>query len=241
MSEIMPKPSVVILAGGLGTRIRHLLDGQPKPLAPVAGKPFLEWVIRFYARQGLEDFIVAAGYRADLIEAFCRSLALPGVRVRCVAEPSPLGTAGGFCHAVTADASESWLVCNGDSLVCADLADFLKLVDAEDARLLALKVTDASRYGNLAVDARGLLTSFNEKVAGCGLINAGVYLLRSRLLARFPSERPLSFETDVFPALLREQMRIRVTEVAAPFIDIGTESSLREAEAFIIENQEHFL
>ena len=239
----MPKPSVVILAGGLGTRIRHLLDGQPKPLAPVAGKPFLEWVIRYYARQGLDNFILSAGYRSDLIEEFCRSLNLPGLRVRCVAEPSPLGTAGGFCHAATTGSSESWLVCNGDSLVCADLAAFLTLGadDPEDARLLALKVTDASRYGNLAVDERGLLTSFNEKAPGCGLINAGVYLLRSRLLARFPSQRPLSFETDVFPMLLKENARIRVAEVAAPFIDIGTESSLREAEAFIIQNQEHFI
>jgi NDP-sugar pyrophosphorylase family protein len=178
-----------------------------------------------------------------LIEDFCRSLDLPGVAVRCVAESSPLGTAGGFCHAVHADNSASWLVCNGDSLVCADLSSFLLLgaTDPEEARLLALKVTDCSRYGNLAVNEHGHLTSFNEKVPGRGLINAGVYLLRSGLLARFSSQRPLSFENEVFPSLINQNTLIRVEEVAAPFIDIGTESSLRAAETFIIENQKHFL
>lgn len=239
----MQKPTAVILAGGLGTRISHLLEGLPKPLAPVAGKPFLEWVIRYYARQGLGNFVVSAGYRADLIADFCRTLDLPGVHVRCVAEATPQGTAGGFCHAVAGDRSESWLICNGDSLVCADLSSFLSFGkgDPEEARLLALQMEECGRYGNLALDERGCLTAFHEKVAGKGLINAGVYLLRSGLLARFPAQRPLSFETECFPSLLKENVMIRVDKVSAPFIDIGTESSLREAEAFILRNQDYFI
>ena len=239
----MQPPTAVILAGGLGTRIRHLLDGRPKPLAMVAGKPFLEWVIRYLAQQGIENFIVSAGYRADLIADFCAALALPNVCVRAVEEASPQGTAGGFLHAAAGDASKSWLVCNGDSLVCANLASFLSLqeTDPEDGRLVALHVEESSRYGNLRVDAHGCLAAFDEKVAGSGLINAGIYLLRARLLDRLPDQRPLSFETDWFPALLKEGRRFRVDKVSAPFIDIGTESSLREAEAFITQNQKHFL
>jgi D-glycero-alpha-D-manno-heptose 1-phosphate guanylyltransferase len=231
----MQPPTAVILAGGLGTRIKHLLDGRPKPLAEVAGKPFLEWLIRYLARQGIEKFIVSAGYRADMIAEFCATLALPNVRIRSVAEDSPQGTAGGFLQAVAGDQSKSWLVCNGDSLVCANLASFLSLheSDPEDGRLLALHVEDSSRYGNLRVDEQGYLAAFNEKVAGTGLINAGVYLLRARVLEHSSTKRPLSFETDLFPALLREGKRIRVDKVTAPFIDIGTESSLQEAEAFI--------
>ena len=236
-------PTAVILAGGLGTRIRHLLDGLPKPLAPVAGRPFLEWVIRFYARQGIANFVISAGYRAEMIEAFCAEFSHPGVRVRCRREDVPLGTAGGFLNAIAGEPSETWMVCNGDSLACTNLTGFLSVTrDApEEARLLALDVADTGRYGNLKLDERGFLAAFNEKVAGRGLINAGVYLFRESLLRQPPSQRPLSFETDWFPALLKAGKRIRVDKAAAPFIDIGTESSLREAEAFVTQNQSYFL
>ena len=175
--------------------------------------------------------------------ASAMSMAVPKVRIRSVAENAPQGTAGGFFHAIAGDASESWLVCNGDSLVCANLTSFLALEerDPEDGRLLGLHVEDSSRYGNLRIDERGCLAAFNEKVAGSGLINAGVYLLRARLRSRFPAQRPLSFETDWFPARLKEGLRFRVDKVSAPFIDIGTESSLQAAEKFILENQKYFV
>ncbi len=236
-------PTAIILAGGLGTRIRHLLDGRPKPLAIVAGRPFLEWVIRFLGKQGIRNMIISAGYRAEMIADFCAGFPIRGIHPRCVTETTPQGTAGGFLEAMASDQSPAWLVCNGDSLVCADLRGFIaELDDSEiDGALIALEVADGSRYGNLRFDEHSNLTAFDEKAGNSNLINGGIYLLRPRLLADFPQKRPLSFETEVFPALVRAGARIRLHRVSAPFIDIGTEASLQEAENFIQTNQEHFL
>lgn len=242
MSSAVDAPTAVILAGGLGTRIRRVLGDRPKPLAPVAGKPFLEWLILFLAKQGIARVIVSAGYRAEMVASFCASLAVPGVSVACVAERVPLGTAGGFLEAIASDPSGLWLVCNGDSVVCAELRKFIEgFRESDDAAMLALQVEEGSRYGNLSCDPAAYLTGFVEKSAQTGLINAGVYLLRRRTLPHFPAQRPLSFENDVFPTLLQADAKIRVYTVRAPFIDIGTESSLGEAESFIQHNRDAFI
>src|SRR5438552_3578885 len=106
----------VVLVGGLGTRVRHLLQGRPKPLAPVAGRPFLEWVLRYLREQGLERVVLAAGYAADQVEAFAGSIDLPGMDVQVVTETAPRGTAGAFVYAWSASAREeaNVLVLNGD-------------------------------------------------------------------------------------------------------------------------------
>lgn len=235
----MPAPLVVILAGGSGTRIRHLLPDLPKPLAPVAGRPFLEWVIRYFRKQGLADIVVSAGFLSERIFEFSKSSG-----VTCIAESQPLGTGGGFVHALSAagDRGGDVLACNGDSLVLADL----KLLLAEfgdggvDAALLGVRVPDASRFGTLKTDASGRLLGFAEKHPGAGLVNGGVYLFRRALLARFPGQRPLSFEYDVFPALLSQGANIRVVSCEAPFLDIGTEATLAQAGAFIEKHKEWF-
>ncbi len=108
-----------------------------------------------------------------------------------------------------------------------------------DGSILGLDAADAARYGTLA-SAGGRLTGFAEKRPGSGTINAGVYLLRHRLLARFPAKRPLSFETDVFPSLLAAGAAIAVVPVEAPFLDIGTPETLAQVEGFISANKSFF-
>ena len=102
-----------------------------------------------------------------------------------------------------------------------------------DGVSLGLEVDDASRYGSLAVGESGRLLGFHEKRPGRGLINGGVYFFRQRALDRFPRMQPLSMETDVFPALLSAGADLRVEGVQAPFLDIGTPESVRQAEGFV--------
>ena len=90
--------TAVILAGGLGTRVRHLLPDTPKPMALVAGKPFLEWVVRYLAREAVRRVIISTGYLGEVVERHFRTVAIKSVTIVCVAEPEPLGTAGGFLH-----------------------------------------------------------------------------------------------------------------------------------------------
>src|SRR5207237_8157393 len=107
--------TAVILAGGFGTRVKHLLPNVPKPMAPVLGKPFLEWVVRFLTRQGIHRVILSTGYLSHVIENHFRSQPVHGVSTQCIPETDPLGTAGGFLHAVhlSAHRAETWLIANG--------------------------------------------------------------------------------------------------------------------------------
>lgn len=229
----METSSAVVLAGGLGTRIRHLTGDLPKPMVDVAGRPFLEWVLRFLAANGVNRMIVSAGYKAETISAFVPGLAIGEIAV--AAEPEPLGTGGGFLHSIANDDAKAWVVCNGDSLVLTDLRAFLAAIpDDADAALVAVE-QEGDRFGRLRIAADGFLQAFEEKRGGTGPVNAGVYVFRRAALSHFP-EGASSLERDILPKL----PRVWVHAVKAPFIDIGTEESLGEAERFVRANGEWF-
>src|SRR3569623_249639 len=111
--------TAVILAGGFGTRIRHVLPDLPKPMAHVAGRPFIEWVVRFIARQGIRRAVISTGYLGEKIENHIATNSIPEVSVSCVRETTPLGTGGGFLNAAvqSGDTPDAWMVLNGDSLI----------------------------------------------------------------------------------------------------------------------------
>ena len=234
----------VVLAGGFGTRVAHLLPGVPKPMAPVAGRPFLEWIVRYLARQGLRQVVLSTGYLSEVVEDHFRANPLAGLRARCIAERHPLGTAGGFLNAarLSGESPPAWLVLNGDSLVFANLAGIAaELADpAVRGVVVGCAVPDASRYGTLAISPEGRLRGFVEKKPGKGVINAGVYLLRDSLIRELPAAAPLSFELDLFPRLIREKVVLKAVSLESPFLDIGTPESLRQAEAFVEQNRAEF-
>lgn len=227
--------TVAILAGGQGTRIRDLYPDTPKPLIEVAGKPFLEWVVRYWARLGAKRFVVSAGYKSEAIHAYLGARRKDGVEIACVTESSPLGTGGAARYAASAATGDPIVVVNGDSIVAGDLAPGLDALHdpSLDGMMFGIRVGDASRFGTLTVSGHGYLTGFAEKRPGPGLVNAGVYAFRRRLLDRFPETAPLSMELQVFPRLVETQAQIAVHALDASFLDIGTPQSLAAADAFI--------
>ncbi len=237
-------PMAVVLAGGLGTRIRTVLPHLPKSLAPVGGRPFLEWVLRYLRAQGVRRVALSTGYLADRINDFLKNLTIPDLDILCVPEPRPLGTAGALIHTLSTlhNFTDTVLVCNGDSLAMGDLTPLLRsLSDLGDgAAMLGIQVDDARHYGTLDVDSAGNLVRFAEKTPGAGLVNAGIYALRRRIIEELPDTIPLSFEYDVFPSLLNRGVPIRVTRSNAAFIDIGREESLAQADAFVERHREWF-
>jgi len=241
MSLELSQAVAVVLAGGFGTRVAHLLADTPKPMARVAGKPFVEWVVRCLARQGIPKVLFSTGHLAEVVEHYFQPQPVPGVTTRCFAETRPLGTGGGFLNAVqlSGESPEAWLVVNGDSLVFADL----KMAAAELSNpavagvVVGCTVADASRYGTLATGPAGELLGFAEKRPGSGVINAGMYLLRNSLVSDLPRTLPLSLEQEVFPQLIARGILLKVCVVDAPFLDIGTPESLRQAESFIEANR----
>jgi len=239
-----PEIGAVVLAGGFGTRVRHILGDLPKPLAPVCGYPFLHWVLRFLAGQGITRIALATHFNAEKIESFVAAFGDARLRISCVREDSPLGTAGAFLNAaqVMQPPPAGYLVMNGDSLALTPLADLTNagLSPGASGALFARHVVDASRYGRVLTDDASRLLEFAEKRPGSGLVNAGIYVFPRETLDAFPSQQPLSFEYDVFPGLIAAGRRILVTNAEVPFIDIGTEASLAEAEAFIEANRSWF-
>lgn len=237
-------PLAVVLAGGLGTRLRQTLPGLPKVLAPVAGRPFLEWLLRFLRGQGMDRIVLSTGHLAEMVEGVVAALQLPGLALACVRETAPLGTAGGFVNAfrVSDGGDTCTLACNGDSLVLTDLHTLLGALDdpTTDAAILAVHMDDAARFGTVRMDSENTLHGFNEKQPGAGLVNAGLYLFRSSAIAGFPQRMPSSFEYDVFPTLIAGGARIAVIACDAPFLDIGTAASLAQADAFIGANMRWF-
>ncbi|MBU6410764.1 MAG: nucleotidyltransferase family protein, partial [Verrucomicrobia bacterium] len=229
--------AAVVLAGGFGTRVKHLLGNLPKPMAPVAGRPFLEWIVRYLAAQNIRRVILSTGHRAEIVEAHFKTQPVPKAMVSCVPEVQPLGTAGGFLNAIRNAAPQppAWLVLNGDSLALASLGEMTATLEHPgiSGAVLGVRLADASRYGAISQNAAGDLDKFDEKRPGARLINAGVYLFKAEAIRQFPQRLPLSFEMDVFPALIAAGARLKVCAAEAPFLDIGTPESLPLAEKFI--------
>ena len=224
--QLLPdQVTAVILAGGFGTRVRHLLPNLPKPMAPIQGKPFVEWVVRYLALQGIRRGTISTGYLGEIIGRHFENQPVKSAIVSCVRETEPLGTAGGFLNAIrgVSPAPAAWLVLNGDSLALARLDEMFSCLSEPEVNgaILGVRMQDASRYGTIEQDADGFLSSFQEKKVGPGIINAGVYLLRASALWSFPGGAPLSFEREVFPALVARGGRLKVCVTQAPFLDIG--------------------
>lgn len=228
-------PVAIVLAGGLGTRIRAVHPDVPKPMIPVGGRPFLEWQLLWLAQQGIREVVLSAGYRADVI---ARHFAVPrvaGITTRCVVEEQQRGTAGAARFAAQGVTAAWAIVCNGDSLCPAALAPLVDAAVKNDADvvLLVSEMSDARDYGTVTVDEDGTVTGFLEKgaAAGSGLVNAGVYCARTAWLQGLPEQYPLSFERDVFPRMAHGQLRAART--ATPFLDIGVPERLALAEEFM--------
>jgi D-glycero-alpha-D-manno-heptose 1-phosphate guanylyltransferase len=244
MSISPEQTSAVILAGGFGTRIKHLLGDLPKPMAPVNGRPFLEWVVRYLAAQNIRRVVLSTGYLTETIEKHFQPQPVAGVTVSCVPETTPLGTAGGFLNAVHQSKinSSAWFLLNGDTLAFANLGDAIHSLQSESTAgvIFGREVPDTSRYGSLLTDADDRLASFAEKRPGRGVISTGIYLFRDSLIQSFPDRAPLSLEQEVFPALTAAGVSLKVLRMNAPFLDIGTPDTLREADIFIQQNIAQF-
>ena len=241
----MPAPgniTALILAGGFGTRIKDLLGDLPKPMAPVNGRPFVEWIVRWLKAQGVRDVILSTGFHAELVEQHFSTTPVSEMNVRCITEPEPMGTGGGlaFAAAECGATPPAWLVLNGDSLIFANVATIAEALGKADGVMVTRTVPDTSRYGSVRADEFGRITAFEEKQSGAGEINAGIYLLRHEVVADFPEARPLSLERDVFPGLLGRSGGLMAHRVEAAFLDIGTPETLSKAEAFVAENQAEF-
>lgn len=227
---------VVILAGGKGTRLAGIVTDVPKPLAPVAGRPFLDY--QFMLLEEAPDVgrvVLALGHLAERVIAHY-SANPPALDLAFANETQPLGTGGGLRNALPLTTSQQVLVLNGDSIFHWDVAA-IRARQAEasaQATIALLEVPDTSRYGAVAV-ADGRVTDFAEKAPGAirpGLINAGAYLLERALVEALPEGEPFSIERDVMPGLAARG-ELAALHFVSLFIDIGLPETYAQAATFV--------
>ena len=225
--------TALILAGGLGTRLQTALPDRPKVLAPVAGRPFLSYLMDQLIATGFRQVILCTGYKGEQIRAAFGDQ-YKGLDIRYSQEPEPLGTGGALRFGLPIISTKSVLATNGDSYVNCNLADYLAWYSENDlhASLLLTYVSDTSRYGRTEISEDSRISKFDEKGAshGPGWINAGVYIFNRGFLESIPSGKPFSLEREFFPSLIGKGLYGFRSEGA--FIDIGTPESYALAEEF---------
>jgi len=230
--------TAVILAGGLGTRLRSVFSDRPKVLAEVLGRPFLTYLLDQLSSTGIRKVILCTGYMGDKVQEVYGEM-YKSLHLFYSQEDEPLGTGGALRLALPLIKSNSVLVMNGDSYIHADLSSYARWFFHIDrnASLLLARVSDIRRYGMVRVEKDESVSAFEEKekAKGAGWINAGVYLMKTLLLKSIPSGKAFSLEREFFPSLVGNglfgyQCKVR-------FIDIGTPESYIKAENFFSDSK----
>jgi NDP-sugar pyrophosphorylase family protein len=237
----------VILAGGLGTRLRSVVADRPKPMAGIAGRPFLEYQLEFLKRYNVDDLVLCVGYRHECIRDCFGDGSAWGVRIEYSVEEELLGTAGAIKLAQR-HIRGAFLALNGDSFCEVDLRSLLhfhehRRLAGRASRLLATialtRIHDPRDYGTVGLDRRQRIVRFAEKSTshrGPQWINAGVYVLEPEILDRIPSGKKVSLEKETFPALA-EGGHLHGYPSDAPLIDIGTPEGYSRFQHFIEERE----
>lgn len=217
-----PVPEMLILAGGFGTRLRSVVSDVPKPLAPVAGRPFLYYLIERWIQQGATKLTLLLHHEAPLVEKFCFAAKRGGVwrdcQIRTLVEPTPLGTGGAVAYAVQQlRLTGSFLVANADTWVGSGVQE---ISAAAPPSIATIQVQNTERYGRMRMDGRRVM-AFEEKQAseGPGWINAGLYHLHANYFTEWDG-CPFSLEGEIFPALA-SYGELSAVPLKTDFIDIG--------------------
>jgi len=235
MSLILPMIEAIVLAGGEGKRLRAVVRDLPKPMANIAGRPFLWWLMTRLSLQGIGRVILSVGYKAEAIQEYFGN-EFRGMEVSYSIETEALGTGGGIKLALGYAKQPEVLVLNGDTYTDADLLGLLSAFRSSGTDL-AVSVTwleNVARYGAVAIDEEtNRLIGFVEKQSSsAGYINAGVYCLGREIFLKFPVADKFSFERDFMPPRL-EALKPYAFKGGRAFIDIGVPEDYECAQTLI--------
>jgi NDP-sugar pyrophosphorylase family protein len=241
----------IIIAGGFGTRLRPLTYHRPKPLVPVANRPFLEYQVALLHKHGIDDIVFATNYMADQIEGHFGDGSRFGVRMRYALEDKPLGTGGAIRNAAEMFPGETVVVFNGDVLTDFDITKILTYHNTKraTATITLSEVPSPHPFGILILNDDGKVTEWREPSeetkkalaldhdiapTGKDLINAGFYVLSPEFLDRIPHGIPSSVERDIFPRLLAEQAPVYGIAPGGFWMDVGRAEQLLVATQSVL-------
>lgn len=220
----------IVLAGGLGTRLRGAVNDLPKCMAPVNGKPFLEYVLNYLESQYVDQVILSLGYKHESVIDWLKTRAFT-FKVKWVIEQEPLGTGGGIKRALNKSEEHRVFILNGDTLFNVHLRGMLAAADEFHKVVIALKpMKNFDRYGVVQLDEAKNIIAFQEKTfRENGLINGGVYLLNKKLVDFRSFPEKFSLETD-FLEQETSSKSLKGYESDTYFIDIGIPEDYQRAQ-----------
>jgi D-glycero-alpha-D-manno-heptose 1-phosphate guanylyltransferase len=224
---------VIVLAGGQGTRLRPIIRDLPKPMADIAGRPFLWWLMTLLHQQCVGRVILSVGYRSAVIQDYLGS-SFDSMQISYCVESESLGTGGAMKLALEEASETQVIVLNGDTYTDLSFRDLISRFDLAGTDLAVTYLNDVTRYGAIVIDEKSsTITGFDEKQGlAAGYINAGIYCLRRDIFVRYPTPAKFSFERDFLPKKLGMLRAIAVKGVRA-FIDIGVPGDYRLAQTLI--------
>ncbi len=229
--------SAVILAGGLGTRLRSAVPGLPKPMAPIGGRPFLEYQLDYWIAQGIDRFVLSVGYRHEAIMGHFGPR-YKQAELEYAIEEKPLGTGGGLLLAAEkVSPGEPFLLLNGDTYFAADWKELNAYAMAHDADwcFSLFRTSEQGRYMGIELSPQGRITSLKSgSTQGSRFANGGVYWVHPRALRGFrASSEKVSLEDDLFPDALVAGQRLFGIEFTGSFIDIGVPDDYHRAATLL--------
>ncbi len=222
----------IILAGGFGTRLQSVVNELPKSMAPVNGRPFLEYIFDYLELYSVKKVILAVGYKHDHIQKHFKNR-FRYINVEYSVEEEPLGTGGAIKKAFDLVEGKQAVVLNGDTMYRVNLGklyDF-QLIHKSKLTLALREVKDTSRYGTVEVNERAHITNFNEKgvSTGQGLINGGLYAINKEFLMSLDLPEKFSMEKDCFENIYKKHT-IYGMKCNQFFLDIGIPEDYQKAQ-----------
>jgi D-glycero-alpha-D-manno-heptose 1-phosphate guanylyltransferase len=225
----------IVLAGGQGTRLRAIVPDLPKPMADIAGRPFLWWLMTRLSQQRVGRVILSVGYKSHAIQDYFGT-AFGGMEISYVVEKEPLGTGGAMKYALEKASLPLVIVLNGDSYADISLQGLLCRFGSASTNLgvAVTYLNDSGRYGSLVIEENtNTITGFSEKQGpAAGYINAGVYCLRRDIFVEYSAPAKFSFERDFLPKKLGVIRPLALKGLRA-FIDIGVPEDYALAQSLI--------
>lgn len=219
-------PIAIILAGGLGTRLRSAVPDLPKPMAPVRGIPFLAYQIDYWINQGIDRFVLSVGYKHEEIQKYF-GLQYKGVPIDYSIELTPLGTGGGLLNAVKLCQDQSeFLLLNGDTYFEVDLSRLQECAKINEADWVfsVFRSQGLGRYMAMGLGVDGEILEVHNVANKLGsFVNGGVYWVKTKSIDSILNSKvlPLSLEQDLFPLFIEEHKKLFALESTGQFIDIG--------------------
>jgi mannose-1-phosphate guanylyltransferase len=230
----------IVLVGGEGTRLRPLTETVPKPALTLVDRPLLAHMVEWLARHGVDEVVLACGFKPEILREALGDGERSGARIRYVAEPRPLGTAGAIRFAAAElgeGLGERFLALNGDVLTDLDLTELVRAHEERQARATIglYPVQDSSAYGLVRRDESGEVLAFLEKTERRepGEINAGMYVLERSVLEAIPDRETVSIEQDVFPRMVGHGLHAKLLD--GYWMDVGTPERYLGATWAILE------